>query len=146
MGGYADGAPEILVADSDRVAGASTSDILRAGGYNVITVATFREAKRHIVSGCPALLIADVRLGEFNGLHLAWRRHFSHPGMPTIITDTAFDSTLKDEADRLGAVYLVKPIGQRELLKAVATLVEVSHVASTPTSPTIGLPMTQFAI
>jgi DNA-binding NtrC family response regulator len=125
---------EILVVDSDGVAGASTSAALRAAGYNVITAASFREARGHIESGRPALLIADVRLGDFNGLHLAWHRHFNHPGMPTIITHAALDPTLKAEAKRLDALYMVKPLHERELLEAVANLLEVSHIPLPMTS------------
>jgi two-component system C4-dicarboxylate transport response regulator DctD len=117
-------APDILVVDSDAATRLWTLSVLRFAGYRVTAIASFAEAKDHMRSACPSLLITDIRLGEFNGLHLAWHRYFDHPGLPTIITDSRFDRVLEAESKEVEALYLVKPIQSGQLLDAVAKLLD----------------------
>jgi len=124
----AEPALDILVVDSDPATRLFLSKTLGLAGYDVTATNSFYEAKHHLETACPALLIADVRLGEFNGLHLALHRHIDHPGLPTIITHVTFDRVLRAEAERLGAIYLVKPVRPHELMDEVAKLVDVGQI------------------
>ena len=121
----AEPALDILVVDSDPATRLFVSNTLRLAGYDVTATGSFYEAKSHLEAACPALLIADIRLGEFNGLHLALHRYLDHPGLPTIITHVTFDGMLEAEAKKLGAFYLVKPVRPHELVDEVARLVDV---------------------
>jgi DNA-binding NtrC family response regulator len=121
-GCLAEFAPDILVVDSEVATRLSTLSVLGLAGYHVTAAASFSEARDHIKAACPALLITDIRLGEFNGLHLAWLRYLDHPGLPTIVTHATLDRVVEAEAKKLEALYLVKPVQSRELLDAVAKL------------------------
>ena len=74
---------DILVVDSDPATRLFVSTTLGVAGYDVTATDSFYEARHHLEAACPALLIADIRLGEFNGLHLALHRSLDHPGLPT---------------------------------------------------------------
>src|SRR5262245_5460586 len=105
-----------LLVDSDPVQRASTARLLRSLGYTVIVASTFADARRYLLATeSLALLIADVRLGEFNGLHLAFRARAAHPNVSIVITDRAYDATLQAEANRMGGSYLARPFSTNEL-------------------------------
>ncbi len=115
-------APTILVVDGDGRQRASVLRILRRAGYQVTGVDSFHAARQFLASTQPDLLIADVRLGAFNGLHLVWQRHAAHPGQPSIVTHAVADAVLQRDAFTFGAPYLVKPISPLVLLSAVDAL------------------------
>lgn len=54
----------------------------------------------------PDLLIAGVRLGRFNGLHLASRLRADYPSLPIIILGQEGDAVLAAEAIQLQARFL----------------------------------------
>ena len=84
---------------------------LRRGGYDVVAVARFDEAKR-LIGDAPAPdgLVTDVRLGAFNGLQLAWLMRDASPTCPIIVLSGYDDPTLRKETERLGGVYFTKPV------------------------------------
>jgi DNA-binding response OmpR family regulator len=105
-----------LLVDSDPVQRASTARLLRSLGYTVIVASTFADARRYLLATeSLALLVADVRLGEFNGLHIAFRARAAHPNVSIVITDRAFDATLQAEANRMGGSYLARPFSTNDL-------------------------------
>ncbi len=125
-------APTILVVESDPRQRVSVLDILRRAGYQVAGVDSFHAARQFLASTQPDLLIADVRLGAFNGLHLVWQRHAAHPGQPSIVTHAEADAVLQRDAFTLQAPYLVKPIRTQVLLSTVDALVPRSQPAPPP--------------
>jgi DNA-binding response OmpR family regulator len=112
----------ILVVDADLEALSSTESILDVAGYLATVTTSFAAAKKRMVLAPPDLLIADVRLGAHNGLHLAHRAKVWHPGMSTIITDAYPDPVLEDEAIRVGATYLPKPLDAPALVETIGRL------------------------
>ena len=114
--------PTILVVDSEPQTLSRTQDVLRVAGYRVATSETFEEAGRLLTSILPDILIADIRLGAFNGLHLVWRRRWDHPTHRSVVTSDTSDPVLQREARQLGAPYLVKPIRRDDLLRVVTEL------------------------
>jgi hypothetical protein len=66
--------------------------------------------------------MTDVRLGPYNGLHLALRARAIHPNICIIITDQALDPALEREAHNIGAAYIVKPISAVKLTGLVADM------------------------
>jgi DNA-binding response OmpR family regulator len=108
-----------LVVDADTVQLASTVRTLRALDYAVIEASSFDDARRHLLDSEElSLLVADIRLGQFNGLHLAFRARAHHPHVRLVITDHAFDTTLEAETKRLGGAYLARPF-TTEVLEAL---------------------------
>lgn len=112
-----------LVVDSDPVQLALTARALADLAYDVLTASTFDDATRQILAvSTLSLLICDIRLGEFNGIHLALRARGRHPKSLVIITHDTFDPTLEFEAKQLGAVYAVKPVTATQLANAISFL------------------------
>jgi len=66
--------PAILVVDEDADARTEIVDLLSHAGYQVTSVGSFREATKVLSTDPPDLLITELRLGAFNGLHLVIRR------------------------------------------------------------------------
>lgn len=96
--------PRILVvAPTPSVAG-SVFAWLTDAGCAVTVVDTFAAAKRHLESD-PCLLISEVRLGDYNGLHLALRGQAR--GIPSILLGQP-DPVLERDAQQIGAIYLQK--------------------------------------
>jgi DNA-binding response OmpR family regulator len=94
-------------------------DVLQAAGYDAVGVSSFEEGRRFLAARSAHLLIADVRLGAFNGLQLAVRARFSRPEMAILITSQFRDRALEMEATRQGAAFLLTPVSATEFLAAV---------------------------
>jgi two-component system response regulator RegA len=120
----------ILVVDDDPAALEGMVELLKAQGYAVQGVEAFEEARRLLGLGAPDLLIADVRLGAFNGLHLVLRGRMDRPNMAALIMTGFSDQVLEAEARRHGAGYLVKPLDPPRFLGMVAEL-----LAAVPAGP-----------
>src|ERR1700731_1093642 len=75
-----------------------------------------RMGRRAIVEHAPDLLIADLRLGEYNGLQLVAAVPL---GVPSIVITGHPDAVLAAEAQKLGAHYITKPVVPEALLKLI---------------------------
>ena len=104
----------ILIVDDHRVTRLGLAEMLAEAGYNVVTAGSFQEARGILRDAPPDLLIADVRLGSFNGLQLVINYR-----IPAIVITGYADSVLEAEARRVGAEYLVKPVHPEELLTII---------------------------
>jgi CheY-like chemotaxis protein len=107
---------KILVVDDDAGIRTLLRKMLERAGYCALLASTFQQAKRALATDAPDLLIADQRLGEFNGLQLLIT---SRSPIPTIIVTGFPDSVLAHEARNLGAGYLTKPFSSSELLALI---------------------------
>jgi hypothetical protein len=88
---------------------------LAAAGYEPLFVQDFMPAKAHL-DGRPALLITELKLGAYNGLHLAIRAYTR--GIPAIVIGDR-DPVLEADAARQQAVYLPTPV-EPETVVAIA--------------------------
>src|SRR5918996_2505279 len=111
----------ILIVDDHRVTRLGLAEMLESAGYDVVTAGTFQEARRILRETPPDLLIADVRLGSFNGLQLVISAQHRVPAI--VITGYA-DAVLEAEARRGGADYLVKPFNPDRLLMLIRSKLE----------------------
>jgi DNA-binding NtrC family response regulator len=93
--------------------------LLYDAGYAVVSAASFHAARKALDSVEPDLLIADVRLDDFNGLHLAILSRMEHPRTAVIITHTYPDSMLELEASRCDAAFVVNPLANPDFLPSV---------------------------
>jgi DNA-binding response OmpR family regulator len=103
----------ILIVDDDIGYLMVTKDVLERGGHQVLLASTFEEGRRALRDDTPDLLIADVRLGAFNGLQLI---AMGPTRIPSIVISGFDDSVLQAEARAFGADYLVKPVPSASLL------------------------------
>lgn len=121
-----------LIVDADTVRLAATARLIQALDYAVITAASFDDARRHLLDTKElSLLVADVRLGQFNGLHLAFRARAHYPDVRLVITDDAFDTTLEAETKRLSGAYIARPF----TTEALATLITKPESPSSEPAP-----------
>ena len=109
-------AATILIVDDDRTTREGLAELLEGEGYVVRTAGGFEEAARVLRTAPPDLLIADVRLGPFNGLQLVISN--PHP-IPSIIITGFADPVLESDARRRGAEYILKPVSPPKLLSLV---------------------------
>lgn len=108
---------KVLIVDDDKTTREGLAEFLEEAGYEAIAVGTFEDATRILRSSPPDLLIADVRLGPFNGLQLV----ISTPQpIPAIIITGFADPVLEADARRRGADYVLKPVSPARLLDLVA--------------------------
>ena len=91
----------LLVAPTNRIASDLSAGLL-AAGLRVTLVTSFKAARKALES-CPDLLISEVRLGEYNGLHLALRAQIR--GIRAIVVGV-LDLITQQDAATFGAVYL----------------------------------------
>jgi DNA-binding response OmpR family regulator len=118
------GSPLAVVVDTDARERRHTSQALERVGFGVVAVDSFAGAKALLASIAAEIVIADVKLGAFNGLHLAALCAISRPGLPFIVTHESYDWVLECDATRLTALYVVKAPGRDELTRAASTLLE----------------------
>jgi DNA-binding NtrC family response regulator len=114
----------LLIVDDDRQILGYLTRLLQDAGYATVSCDQFEEARQVLASSQPDLLLADIRLGPYNGLQLGISARKAYPDLPIIILTGHEDPTLRVEASRLGATFLVKPIANHDLLACVARALE----------------------
>lgn len=92
---------------------------LPGAGY-IPTVATDFHSARVFLDRRPAMLVTDVKLGPYNGLHLAIRA--GHVGIPVIVIGP-IDPGLQAEAKRLEAIYVTSPVVVDDVVTLIGDLV-----------------------
>ena len=105
----------LIVADTP----ALTEDLLGwlvPGGYQSTVATTFACAMRQLRTH-PQLVISQLRLGAYNGLHVALRARGE--GIPAIVIGQP-DTVLEREARQLGATFVQSGELARERILAIA--------------------------
>ena len=77
-------------------------------------------ATRLLAQGSPDFVIADGRLGAFNGLHIIMRARAAHPETGAIVTTTTKDRGLEADARSLNVECMVKPKNPAEWLEPIS--------------------------
>lgn len=88
-------------------------------GFQVTVSDNFRDARAQLTSA-PALLVTELRLGEYNGLHLVFRAKSIRSDIAAIIRTHIADPLLQLEAERMGATFVLKTTTPEEFRAAVA--------------------------
>jgi DNA-binding NtrC family response regulator len=97
--------------DDDAAVLSVVERLLAEWGFEVIPFGNFESARAFILTNPPlAALIVDIRLGEYNGLQLMHLAKQAQPGLNVIAMSGFDDDVLRQEAARIGAEYIVKPI------------------------------------
>ena len=81
---------------------------------------SFKEARQKLVAERFDVLVTDVRLGAFNGLHLAIVAHYERPEMQVILLSDVDDPVLRHEAGKVGARYIVTPAQPKAVRRSAA--------------------------
>ena len=121
MRGLTDQSQKVLVVAQDTQLAMTLVSWLRESGCEPALTTSFSAGRDQLEAG-PAIVMAQVRLGAFNGLHLALRARAK--GIPAIVLGDA-DPATEREARKVGAAYL-SPFGLdkaelQSLLRAAIT-------------------------
>jgi DNA-binding NarL/FixJ family response regulator len=118
--------PVAIVVDADLTELRRTEQALEKVGFVVMGAGSFAQAKSLLVSITPEIVIADVKLEAFNGLHLAALCAVWRPATPFVATHNTHDPVLEADASRLNASYVVKTHGREDLVRTAVELLR-SH-------------------
>jgi CheY-like chemotaxis protein len=109
-------AQKILIVDDNPATRGELAKLLVDAGFETLTAATVPEAMRTLTATPPHLLITEIRLDSYNGLHLV---AMAPKPIPAIVITGYADRAVEADARRLGAEYLSKPVSPGELYAAV---------------------------
>lgn len=93
----------ILIVTTDDALGHELA--ARLGSVRTDLCSDFRSARAKLASGPYDLILTELRLGEFNGLHLAYIAKHEQPGARTVVFTAPFDAAFASEAVAAGAFY-----------------------------------------
>ena len=122
----------VLIVDDDEACLSGMKQLLEMAGHEALVASTFEEGRRVLLSAAPDILIADVRLGSFNGLQLIATNAVN---IPVIVISGFDDAVLQAEARAMGADYLVKPISPAALLERIEQKLSETRLALPPQRP-----------
>lgn len=116
---------DILVVSADAAVLSGRVTALRRSGFAARASTSFPDARRTLEDGPPPeVLVTDVRLGPYNGLHLVAVARVEFPRTVAIVIGGQ-DHVLEVEAAGLGARYLLAPVTPRELELTIGELLAV---------------------
>jgi CheY-like chemotaxis protein len=108
---------KVLLVDDDENMLRIIGSWIQGAGHEVVPFNQFADAKSYLTASKPDAIIADVRLGAFNGLQLVIQAKLEHPEIKAVVLTGFYDAVLASEVSKLGAAYLVKPIRSEQLLE-----------------------------
>ena len=114
----------ILVVDRDTSALASLVEHLRNAGYRTVGADSFETARRLLHAEWFDLLITDIRLAAYNGLHLVFHSRVLNPACKAIVLASVRDASIEAETQRLDAHYIAGPVEPGSLLALVGTVLQ----------------------
>src|SRR4051812_13801205 len=96
----------VLLIDDDAAYLSACAAILSADGHDVVACSDFNEGRRQLTHHRFDALIADVRLGAYNGLHLI---ALAAQSMIKVAVSAFYDPVICRDAEQAGARFVVKP-------------------------------------
>jgi CheY-like chemotaxis protein len=99
----------ILVVSNDGTSLYQTLDVLSDAGHKTCGASTFHQAMTQIAHQSPDLIIADERLGEYNGLHVILSARAKRSGVGGIVTTPVKNRALEADAKSLNVECVVWP-------------------------------------
>jgi DNA-binding NtrC family response regulator len=94
--------PELLIVSSSPALAENLIRWVVPAGYRPSVATTFQAANRQLRTH-PQVVITQLRLQEYNGLHLALRARLA--GIPAVVVGEA-DEVLERDAEQLGATFV----------------------------------------
>ena len=126
-------AARIFVVSGDDSHRSRLIDVLSGAGYRTSGAATFAEAKQVLGSSSADLVIAEERLGAFNGLHVIVLGRAVHPDMKAIVMTAQRDPALETDARRLNVDCVVESADPEEWLESVSRTLDAATPCAGPT-------------
>jgi DNA-binding response OmpR family regulator len=134
----------ILVVEGKARAAASVVEPLRNAGYRAVGADTFEAARRLLHTEWYDLLITDLRLEAYNGLHLVFHSRVLNPAATAIVLSPLPDVSVESETRRLGAQFVAGPIEPKRMLALVGMVLEGAQLeAASPSRQPGPIPPTR---
>jgi len=122
--------PNILLVDDDERMRTAAGKVLAGEGYRVTSVGSGCEALDYLRGAAVALLIADLRLPDLDGIALLQQARQQWPELEVVMITGHGTVEKAVEAIKLGAYdFIQKPLDSTALLKTVAKAVEKQKLA-----------------
>ena len=109
----------VFIVDDDPVVLEVLARYLSRAGHDVVTFNRFEDARAFLARNRPDILLADVRLGAYNGIHLAVQARECYRGVSVVVLSAFDDAVLRAEAARCGATFALKPLSGPEVMSVV---------------------------
>jgi DNA-binding response OmpR family regulator len=109
---------QAIVVVTDSALADTLVDQLSTAGYSARVVREFAAARTELDGSAPDLLVAQIKLGAYNGLHLAIRARSRGAKTPIVLIGDS-DPMLQAEAERNHASYLTLPLDEQLLMDIV---------------------------
>ena len=93
----------LLVEPDDDIAARLTASLL--GVHNVQRCGRFAEAREQLLGQAPDLLVSNLRLDAYNGLHLVYLTTLAQAPTRAVIYTMTLDPVLARDVQRAGAFY-----------------------------------------
>ena len=90
-----------------------------AAGFHVLVAESFHAARELLDHHSPNMLVTELRLGEYNGLHLLMRGKAQREDLAAVVTSSWVDPVLQAETERMRGTFLPKPTTREEALAAI---------------------------
>jgi DNA-binding NtrC family response regulator len=119
--------PEILIVSHDDASLNAMLQVVTDAGYQAHGASTFEEGRRLLSTKSPDLVIADGRLGIYNGLHLLLKARFSDPEVGAIVTSGVPDRGLEADARQFNVQMVTRPEDPREWLAPISDALEARY-------------------
>jgi DNA-binding response OmpR family regulator len=116
--------PSVLVVDDEQNVLALLEYWLTDAGYDVVACPRFDAARSYLAAHTPDALVADVRLGAFNGLQLALVAAHGRPQTALLLLSAYDDPVVRKDATACGARFLLKPVLREQLLSELAAALD----------------------
>lgn len=114
--------PRIVVVTGDGNRLSVLLQTLNGAGYMASGACTFAEGRELLKLDSTDLVIADERLGSFNGLHLIVSARASDPRLKAIVMSHARDAALEHDAELLNVGVLVQPTEPSAWLSSISSV------------------------
>jgi len=101
---------EILILEDDLDVGTVYASALQGAGHRVRVYSSFEDARKALRESVPDGLLTDVRVGSYNGLQLALLFRTMAEMSPIVVVSGHDDAVIQEEARRIPAMFLVKPV------------------------------------
>lgn len=92
---------------------------LSYAGFTVTLTDNFEMAKRLLARLSPLVLVTELRLGAYNGIHLALRCSMVPSRVTVVVTARLSDAIQQRDVEAIGATFIQKPFTAADLNAAI---------------------------